>query len=138
MIRSSASRRGTKYEIKIHKHQKVFHIGNVTRALQATSVEINTEWRLFMASISEDNGEETPLQDFTISVHNIQLCDITRVPNGNDNGSEPVSGYQQPATSGEGGDCRPSGGDLLYCRVYKTSEGYKPWAAISCLNKFSD
>ncbi|GJT96696.1 hypothetical protein Tco_1092214 [Tanacetum coccineum] len=37
-----------------------------------------------------------------------------RVPNGNDNGSEPVSGYQQPATSGEGGDCRPGGGDLLY------------------------
>ncbi|KAF5804821.1 putative P-type Ca(2+) transporter [Helianthus annuus] len=28
----------------------------------ATSVGINTEWGLLMASISEDNGEETPLQ----------------------------------------------------------------------------
>lgn len=29
---------------------------------QVTSVGINTEWGLLMASISEDNGEETPLQ----------------------------------------------------------------------------
>ena len=27
-----------------------------------TSVGINTEWGLLMASISEDTGEETPLQ----------------------------------------------------------------------------
>lgn len=30
--------------------------------LQVTSVGINTEWGLLMASISEDTGEETPLQ----------------------------------------------------------------------------
>lgn len=30
--------------------------------LQVTGVGINTEWGLLMASISEDNGEETPLQ----------------------------------------------------------------------------
>jgi len=29
---------------------------------QVTAVGINTEWGLLMASISEDNGEETPLQ----------------------------------------------------------------------------
>lgn len=29
---------------------------------QVTSVGINTEWGLLMASISEENGEETPLQ----------------------------------------------------------------------------
>lgn len=29
---------------------------------QVTGVGINTEWGLLMASISEDNGEETPLQ----------------------------------------------------------------------------
>jgi hypothetical protein len=29
---------------------------------KVTSVGINTEWGLLMASISEDNGEETPLQ----------------------------------------------------------------------------
>nr|GEZ30026.1 calcium-transporting ATPase 10, plasma membrane-type-like [Tanacetum cinerariifolium] len=28
----------------------------------ATSLIINTQWRLLMASISEDNGEEAPLQ----------------------------------------------------------------------------
>ncbi|KAK6139795.1 hypothetical protein DH2020_026471 [Rehmannia glutinosa] len=33
-------------------------------ASQVTSVGINTEWGLLMASISEDNGEETPLQIF--------------------------------------------------------------------------
>lgn len=34
---------------------------------QVTSVGINTEWGLLMASISEDTGEETPLQvDFLI------------------------------------------------------------------------
>jgi hypothetical protein len=32
--------------------------------LQVTSVGINTEWGLLMASISEDTGEETPLQVF--------------------------------------------------------------------------
>ncbi|XP_047968841.1 calcium-transporting ATPase 10, plasma membrane-type-like isoform X1 [Salvia hispanica] len=31
-------------------------------AMLVTSVGINTEWGLLMASISEDNGEETPLQ----------------------------------------------------------------------------
>ena len=30
--------------------------------LQVTGVGINTEWGLLMASISEDTGEETPLQ----------------------------------------------------------------------------
>lgn len=30
--------------------------------LQVTAVGINTEWGLLMASISEDTGEETPLQ----------------------------------------------------------------------------
>lgn len=30
--------------------------------IQVTSVGINTEWGLLLASISEDNGEETPLQ----------------------------------------------------------------------------
>lgn len=29
---------------------------------QVTGVGINTEWGLLMSSISEDNGEETPLQ----------------------------------------------------------------------------
>jgi hypothetical protein len=29
---------------------------------QVTGVGINTEWGLLMASISEDTGEETPLQ----------------------------------------------------------------------------
>lgn len=29
---------------------------------QVTAVGINTEWGLLMASISEDSGEETPLQ----------------------------------------------------------------------------
>lgn len=29
---------------------------------QVTAVGVNTEWGLLMASISEDNGEETPLQ----------------------------------------------------------------------------
>lgn len=29
---------------------------------QVTSVGVNTEWGLLMASISEDTGEETPLQ----------------------------------------------------------------------------
>jgi hypothetical protein len=32
--------------------------------LQVTGVGINTEWGLLMASISEDTGEETPLQVF--------------------------------------------------------------------------
>lgn len=30
--------------------------------IQVTSVGINTEWGMLMSSISEDNGEETPLQ----------------------------------------------------------------------------
>lgn len=29
---------------------------------KVTGVGVNTEWGLLMASISEDNGEETPLQ----------------------------------------------------------------------------
>lgn len=33
-----------------------------TILFQVTSVGVNTEWGLLMASISEDNGEETPLQ----------------------------------------------------------------------------
>lgn len=42
---------------------------------------INTEWGLLMASISEDNGEETPLQVlfiefffFLISYEHLLLC----------------------------------------------------------------
>lgn len=34
--------------------------------LQVINVGINTEWGLLMASISEDNGEETPLQVFSL------------------------------------------------------------------------
>lgn len=30
--------------------------------IQVTAVGINTEWGLLMSSISEDTGEETPLQ----------------------------------------------------------------------------
>jgi len=30
--------------------------------LQVTAVGLNTEWGLLMASVSEDNNEETPLQ----------------------------------------------------------------------------
>lgn len=30
--------------------------------LQVTGVGVNTEWGQVMASVSEDNGEETPLQ----------------------------------------------------------------------------
>lgn len=34
---------------------------------KVTGVGVNTEWGLLMASISEDNGEETPLQvDFLV------------------------------------------------------------------------
>ncbi|CAI9275859.1 unnamed protein product [Lactuca saligna] len=33
-----------------------------TGAIEVTSVGINTEWGLLMTSISEDNGEETPLE----------------------------------------------------------------------------
>jgi hypothetical protein len=36
--------------------------------LQVTGVGINTEWGLLMASISEDTGEETPLQVFFLAV----------------------------------------------------------------------
>lgn len=36
--------------------------GLLSSSLQVTSVGINTEWGLLMASISEDTGEETPLQ----------------------------------------------------------------------------
>jgi P-type Ca2+ transporter type 2C len=35
---------------------------NVSSSLQVTAVGLNTEWGLLMASISEDNNEETPLQ----------------------------------------------------------------------------
>jgi hypothetical protein len=35
--------------------------------LQVTGVGINTEWGLLMASISEDTGEETPLQVFFLA-----------------------------------------------------------------------
>lgn len=37
---------------------------------QITSVGINTEWGLLMASISEDNGEETPLQVILLKILN--------------------------------------------------------------------
>lgn len=35
---------------------------NLLYVTQVTAVGINTEWGLLMASISEDTGEETPLQ----------------------------------------------------------------------------
>jgi hypothetical protein len=35
---------------------------NISSSLQVTAVGLNTEWGLLMASISEDNNEETPLQ----------------------------------------------------------------------------
>jgi P-type Ca2+ transporter type 2C len=35
---------------------------NLLCIIQVTAVGINTEWGLLMASISEDSGEETPLQ----------------------------------------------------------------------------
>lgn len=41
--------------------------------LKVTGVGINTEWGLLMASISEDNGEETPLQVFLPSL-SLVLC----------------------------------------------------------------
>jgi hypothetical protein len=34
--------------------------------MQVTAVGLNTEWGLLMASISEDNNEETPLQVFPL------------------------------------------------------------------------
>jgi magnesium-transporting ATPase (P-type) len=40
---------------------------NVSSSLQVTAVGLNTEWGLLMASISEDNNEETPLQVSTLS-----------------------------------------------------------------------
>jgi hypothetical protein len=40
----------------------------VSMLLQVTGVGINTEWGLLMASISEDTGEETPLQVFFLAV----------------------------------------------------------------------
>ncbi|KAG5553426.1 hypothetical protein RHGRI_011342 [Rhododendron griersonianum] len=41
------------------------HIANThDYCFKETSVGINTEWGLLMASISEDTGEETPLQFF--------------------------------------------------------------------------
>jgi len=36
--------------------------------LQVTGVGVNTEWGLLMASISEDTGEETPLQVFFLAL----------------------------------------------------------------------
>lgn len=39
----------------------------VSMFLQVTGVGINTEWGLLMASISEDTGEETPLQVFFLA-----------------------------------------------------------------------
>lgn len=39
-----------------------FHQLACTFFLKVTSVGINTEWGMLMASISEDTGEETPLQ----------------------------------------------------------------------------
>jgi hypothetical protein len=35
---------------------------------QVTTVGVNTEWGLLMASISEDNDEETPLQVLFFSI----------------------------------------------------------------------
>ena len=45
-------------------------------SMLVTGVGINTEWGLLMASISEDTGEETPLQvchfdDFVYGLHNV-------------------------------------------------------------------
>lgn len=37
--------------------------------VQVTAVGMNTEWGILMASISEDNGEETPLQVLITCVH---------------------------------------------------------------------
>ncbi|KAI3695084.1 hypothetical protein L1987_78072 [Smallanthus sonchifolius] len=37
-------------------------VANGYSTMLATSVGINTEWGLLMSGISEDNGEETPLQ----------------------------------------------------------------------------
>lgn len=42
-----------------------------TRHVQVVGVGINTEWGLLMASITEDNGEETPLQ--VIWVWNVMI-----------------------------------------------------------------
>ncbi|XP_062008948.1 calcium-transporting ATPase 9, plasma membrane-type-like [Rosa rugosa] len=52
----------------VHKDQKApflmsgCKIADGVGTMLVTSVGINTEWGLLMASISEDNGEETPLQ----------------------------------------------------------------------------
>lgn len=43
---------------------------------QVTSVGINTEWGLLMASISEDTGEETPLQVGFSSLCNLFSLDL--------------------------------------------------------------
>jgi len=48
---------------------------------QVTAVGINTEWGLLMSSISEDNGEETPLQvPFLHAVCFSILLPILRLP----------------------------------------------------------
>lgn len=52
-----------------------WHNSVIFKFSQVTAVGINTEWGLLMATISEDNGEETPLQvcacnsDFFISLN---------------------------------------------------------------------
>ncbi|KAJ9568504.1 hypothetical protein OSB04_004470 [Centaurea solstitialis] len=52
----------------VHKDQKApflmsgCKVADGAGTMLVTSVGINTEWGLLMASISEDNGEETPLQ----------------------------------------------------------------------------
>ncbi|PRQ51923.1 putative calcium-transporting ATPase [Rosa chinensis] len=52
----------------VHKDQKApflmsgCKVADGVGTMLVTSVGINTEWGLLMASISEDNGEETPLQ----------------------------------------------------------------------------
>ena len=41
-------------------------------SMLVTGVGINTEWGLLMASISEDTGEETPLQVYHLDgLHNV-------------------------------------------------------------------
>ena len=50
-------------------------------SMLVTGVGINTEWGLLMASISEDTGEETPLQvchldHFVISLWSTQCVEV--------------------------------------------------------------
>lgn len=56
----------TLFQVRLYYKQglipAVFRLTFLIFASQVTSVGINTEWGLLMASISEDTGEETPLQ----------------------------------------------------------------------------